>query len=61
MKNKRSVYEGRIIDMARILDYFSRGLFQLKWLFWTPTEKYAYLWDRTCSMQQNNLDKERKL
>ncbi len=46
--------------MAKILDYFSRSLFQTKWVFWTPTRKYAYLWDRTCNMEQNNLDKERR-
>jgi len=35
--------------MARISDYFNRTLFQIKWFFWTPTEKYAYLWNRTCN------------
>ncbi len=27
---------------------FTRALFQLKWLFWTPEKRYVYLWNRTC-------------
>jgi hypothetical protein len=33
--------------MAGMLDYFGRILFHIKWFFWTPTQKYAYLWNRT--------------
>jgi len=46
--------------MGKVLDFLSSSLFQIKGAFWTPTKKYAYLWDRTCSMKQNNLDKERR-
>ena len=24
-----------------------RALFQLRWLFWSPQRRYAYLWNRT--------------
>jgi hypothetical protein len=25
-----------------------RALLKLKWLFWSPERRYAYLWNRTC-------------
>ncbi len=33
--------------MRRISEDLNKISFQLKWLFWTPDEKYLYLWNRT--------------
>ena len=35
--------------MTRMNDFFNRVLFHIRWFFWTPTEKYAYLWNRTAN------------
>jgi hypothetical protein len=29
-------------------DYINKFMFRIRWFFWTPTAKYAYLWNRTC-------------
>ncbi len=33
--------------MAKILNYASRVLFQLRWTFMSQEKRYAYLWNRT--------------
>jgi hypothetical protein len=33
--------------MNKKTEYLTRALFRVKWFFWTPATKYAYLWNRT--------------
>jgi len=31
----------------RLIKYTDRLLFRFRWLWWSPEEKYRYLWNRT--------------
>jgi hypothetical protein len=33
--------------MQKLIEHFNDLAFRIRWLFWTPKARYAYLWNRT--------------
>jgi hypothetical protein len=43
--------------MRKISEDLNKIIFRMKWFFWTPDEKYAYLWGTNARMNKRFIIK----